>query len=348
MATKQCDHCGLRDVALSKCAGCHCTRYCGRVCQKAAWRSHKPLCGMPTPGEQTSSGFELNVPVSDEVLTHQAKLMAALEILDPGKLRRLEEEDAETFARMKVTPTEKELLEETAQCKADSAKHARLGQTFAAANRMHDCAIVYVRAGWWLEASKIMARCKVLLAKHVEMHGSDKLVQDLSGYTELHDAVHSNFAMITARLNPVMHRERLARQDIVAGFAKAMATPRQSPARLDQLRRLLGMIQSERVVLQRTGSWTACVDIDMQCLSVCCEIAKIHDREHDVALAVCMQECVARGLSVLMTHKDQFGAHDHDERVKLFQGFDADLEEDIGPATLPLPSAASGGRAATR
>jgi hypothetical protein len=282
------------------------------------------------------------VSVSDDVLTQQAKSRATLEILDPERLRHLEEQHAETFARLKITPTEKDLLEETRQCKADSAKHARLGQTFAAADRMHDCAIVYVRAGWWLEASQMMARCKVLLDKHVEIHGSDKSVQELSGYTELHDAVHKNVAMIASRLNPVMHRERLAQHDIVAGFAKAMATPRNSPARLDQLRRLLENIQSERMVLERTGSWTACVEIDMKCLSVCCEIAKIHERDQDIAIALCMQECVARGLSVLMTHEDQFETHDHNERVKLFQGFDADLEEDIGPAT------ARGGRAATR
>jgi hypothetical protein len=26
------------------CAGCHIARYCGRACQRAAWKQHKPVC----------------------------------------------------------------------------------------------------------------------------------------------------------------------------------------------------------------------------------------------------------------------------------------------------------------
>ncbi len=29
---------------LKECNGCHSVRYCGRVCQKADWPSHKPEC----------------------------------------------------------------------------------------------------------------------------------------------------------------------------------------------------------------------------------------------------------------------------------------------------------------
>jgi hypothetical protein len=37
------------------CAGCHVARYCGRACQRAAWKQHKPVCNMLAAAQPQSS-----------------------------------------------------------------------------------------------------------------------------------------------------------------------------------------------------------------------------------------------------------------------------------------------------
>jgi hypothetical protein len=40
---KTCDHCG-KETDLNKCGGCGTKYYCGKDCQKAAWKGHKESC----------------------------------------------------------------------------------------------------------------------------------------------------------------------------------------------------------------------------------------------------------------------------------------------------------------
>ena len=39
-----CDHCSALGKDLSRCARCQHAHYCGKACQKAAWRDHKATC----------------------------------------------------------------------------------------------------------------------------------------------------------------------------------------------------------------------------------------------------------------------------------------------------------------
>merc|ERR1712032_686369 len=41
----QCVVCGLRASSVQKCAGCKAISYCGKICQKSHWKTHKPDCG---------------------------------------------------------------------------------------------------------------------------------------------------------------------------------------------------------------------------------------------------------------------------------------------------------------
>jgi hypothetical protein len=42
------------------CAGCRVARYCGRACQRAAWKRHKPVCGaLSAAAAAAAQQFEL-------------------------------------------------------------------------------------------------------------------------------------------------------------------------------------------------------------------------------------------------------------------------------------------------
>ncbi|KAI9014034.1 hypothetical protein DFJ74DRAFT_709594 [Hyaloraphidium curvatum] len=39
-----CDQCRAESDGLLRCSGCRVTRYCGRDCQRAAWKRHRDIC----------------------------------------------------------------------------------------------------------------------------------------------------------------------------------------------------------------------------------------------------------------------------------------------------------------
>mmetsp|Transcript_16687 Transcript_16687/g.24674 ORF Transcript_16687/g.24674 Transcript_16687/m.24674 type:complete len:87 (+) Transcript_16687:182-442(+) len=54
MDKDKCDHCGkmqsLLNKKLKECTRCEVIFYCGRDCQKAAWKKHKKVCKAPSAG----------------------------------------------------------------------------------------------------------------------------------------------------------------------------------------------------------------------------------------------------------------------------------------------------------
>jgi len=48
-AKKVCDHCGVESSDTKICAVCKTVRYCGRDCQRQAWKTHKENCKKPPP-----------------------------------------------------------------------------------------------------------------------------------------------------------------------------------------------------------------------------------------------------------------------------------------------------------
>ena len=48
------------------CAGCRTARYCGRVCQRAAWRQHKPVCQALSAAAAEAAGVVLESPVGQQ------------------------------------------------------------------------------------------------------------------------------------------------------------------------------------------------------------------------------------------------------------------------------------------
>ena len=54
-----CAHCERHEPTMSSCSRCGLVKYCGRDCQRAHWKEHKPLCipkadRIPKPVENTA------------------------------------------------------------------------------------------------------------------------------------------------------------------------------------------------------------------------------------------------------------------------------------------------------
>jgi hypothetical protein len=41
---ERCERCGRTDLKMKLCGQCRAARYCSEVCQRAAWKLHKPAC----------------------------------------------------------------------------------------------------------------------------------------------------------------------------------------------------------------------------------------------------------------------------------------------------------------
>ena len=57
-----CAHCERHEPTLSSCSRCSLVKYCGRNCQRAHWKKHKPLCiskadRVPQPAKSSSRPF---------------------------------------------------------------------------------------------------------------------------------------------------------------------------------------------------------------------------------------------------------------------------------------------------
>lgn len=54
-ALDACQQCGATDKKLSVCGRCHIEKYCGIVCQTAAWPAHKQVCHLGAAQKKSSS-----------------------------------------------------------------------------------------------------------------------------------------------------------------------------------------------------------------------------------------------------------------------------------------------------
>jgi hypothetical protein len=281
---------------------------------------------MVQPGGVTAYEFS-SKHVSAAVDLHHAQLREELQRLNPEGLRALDLEHTAAMERMNIVPEEAEVRTQMAECVAKSLAARRMGETYDAARYMHDGALVYLRAQWWLDARKALAKCKELLQAHVAKHGSKKLLDDLSGYTALHHAVYTNAATVEHRLDPIINRERAARTALLDGMQQARAMP-PSCARAQRMRLLKASVKAECATLTKTQSWEAVIHMQQNLIFLEYDIASFEDTMGDLAVVRCIDECVSLVESILFAHKDSINPARYDAHLKLFREFRSVLDQD--------------------
>ena len=322
-----CEKCGVSGVPLSKCGKCRAVQYCGVECQKQDWRKHKPLCGMVQPGGVTAYQFS-SQHVSAAVDLHHEQLRRELQEMNPEGLRALDLEHAAGMQRMNIVPEDAEVRMLTAKFQAKSRAESRLGDTYDAARSMHDAALVYLRAQWWLHARKVLEKCKKLLQEHVAKHGTNKQMDDLSGYTALHHAVYGNAATVQHRLNPIVNRERAARITLVDGIARARAMTPGSHARARAMRQMKADVQAECVLLTETQSWEPIILLQQNLIFLEYDIATFENTMGYLRVVQFVNECVSLVESILELHRDSIQPNTYAAHVKLFSEFRDELDKD--------------------
>jgi len=281
---------------------------------------------MVRPGGVTAYEFS-SQHVSAAVDSHHEQLRRELQVLNPEGLRALDLEHAAALERMNIVPEDDEVRTEIAKCIAASSTARKAGDTYDAARCMHNGALVYLRAQWWLDARRALQKCKKLLQAHVEKHGSNKMVDDLSGYTALHHAVYANAATVEHRLNPIINRERAARSKLLQDMQKARAmTP--SYERACTMRVLKAKVKAECATLTENQSWEAVIHMQQNLIFLEHDIASFENTMGDVAVVQCIDECVSLVESILSSHKDSIDPARYDAHLKLFREFRSELDQD--------------------
>ncbi len=60
----KCGNCG--DVAQQRCSRCKNEWYCGRKCQVAAWKKHKPICDLFAEGKKQEGGEKVGEKIGEK------------------------------------------------------------------------------------------------------------------------------------------------------------------------------------------------------------------------------------------------------------------------------------------
>ena len=65
-----CAHCERHEPTLSSCSRCGLVKYCGRDCQRAHWKEHKPLCipkadRVPQPAESSARSHGTHISANE-------------------------------------------------------------------------------------------------------------------------------------------------------------------------------------------------------------------------------------------------------------------------------------------
>jgi len=336
MAIPQCALCGLQGVELFKCACCRAAQYCGRRCQKTHWRVHKPMCGMVKAGQVSSTIFR-RYSATEPGEAQQGRLQTIQHDNDQDSI----------FASMKIAPSENELREQITKSKAECRMYQRQGENYDAARCMHDCALWYLRAEWWLEASEAIDECKKLLLSHKVQQSTAEASDQLSDYNTLQHAVYANAVMIACRLNPSKQRERVARHSIIDKMKRLSAMEPNSHSRISQIRALHAIIEAECVLLQETESWGAYVEMHKRLVLLTYEIYS-EDEVPSITFVLSLEQLMTRMASILSTHKDLFEASTYAQHIQFVADLRPRLVEDAPRPVAAKKGSVDASRAASR
>jgi len=307
---------------------------------------HKVVCGMVQAGGKISYTFATK-HVSAAVDSHHAQLRRELEVLNPEGLRALDLEEDAAMQRLNIVPKDDEVRPQVRVHIAESNAARNAGDTYHAARFMHDAALVYLRAQWWLDAKKVLFKCTKLLKAHVDKHGTNKPVDDMSGYTALHHAVYSNAATVEKRLDPIISRDRIARSYILDEIKQArnmMAGSKRARCMLA----LKAKIQAECVTLTEHQSWGVLIDMQQNLIFLEYDIASFEKKMEDLVVVQRINEYVCLVESILSLHKDSIDPARYDAHLKLFAEFRSELDKDGRVHRQAARTASTGPGAATR